>query len=215
MRPTWCRYVLNSWVLDCSSSFLLHDIHDTLQNTAKKKRSGKSSEDVCSPTECTCLCTFLMCTSTVFFFWSSAEFFFLFICFRFFFLLLFLCDAHYSVVNWVILFIVFPLFVVFRCSSHSYIPYSVLLFVLVCFRFLFFLRFIFFKLSFYAAISKPESKWATAAKLFYTAILLRKSLRLFLSLFFLSFCVTFFFFKSLALYVMKKNGLSIRVCGAH
>lgn len=126
-----------------------------------------------------------------FFFWSSAEFF-LFICFRFFFLLLFLCDAHYSVVNWVILFIVFPLFVVFRCSSHSYIPYSVLLFVLVCFRF-FFLRFIFFKLSFYAAISKPESKWATAAKLFYTAILLRKSLRLFLSLFFLSFCVTFFF----------------------
>ena len=79
----------------------------------------------------------------------------------------------------------------------------------------FFLRFIFFKLSFYAAISKPESKWATAAKLFYTAILLRKSLRLFLSLFFLSFCVTFFFFKSLALYVMKKNGLSIRVCGAH
>ena len=59
----------------------------------------------------------------------------------------------------------------------------------------FFLRFIFFKLSFYAAISKPESKWATAAKLFYTAILLRKSLRLFLSLFFLSFCVTFFFFK--------------------
>lgn len=58
----------------------------------------------------------------------------------------------------------------------------------------FFLRFIFFKLSFYAATSKPESKWATAAKLFYTAILLRKSLRLFLSLFFLSFCVTFFFF---------------------
>lgn len=163
------------------------------EHCKKKKRSGKSSEDFCSPTECTCFCTFLMCTSTVFFFfWSSAEFF-LFICFRFFFLLLFLCDAHYSVVNWVILFIVFPLFVVFRCSSHSYIPYSVLLFVLVCFRF-FFLRFIFFNLSFYAAISKPESKWATAAKLFYTAILLRKSLRLFLSLFFLSFCVTFFFF---------------------
>lgn len=68
MRPAWCRYVLNSWVLDCSSSFLLHDIHDTLQNTAKKKRSGKSSEDFCSPTECTCFCTFLMCTSTVFFF---------------------------------------------------------------------------------------------------------------------------------------------------
>lgn len=77
MRPTWCRYVLNSWVLDCSSSFLLHDIHDTLQNTAKKKRSGKSSEDFCSPTECTCFCTFLMCTSTVFFF---LEFRWVFFC---------------------------------------------------------------------------------------------------------------------------------------
>lgn len=149
-----------------------------------------------------------------FFFWSSAEFFFVYL-FSFLLLIvislrrtLFCRQLSYSL-HCFSAFRRLPLLIAFIYS---------LLRAFICFGLLslFFFFVLFF--SSWAFTLRSVSRRASGQLLqscFTLQFYYERASAFFYLSFFSLFVSLFFFLKSLALYVMKKNGLSIRVCGAH